>query len=506
MTRKMLAWTAALAATLAMSAACGSAQDLQTVTGIYEKSSEEIRDSYGGKFDALQQQYRASLKTLLAAAQNSGDPVKTSAAAAEIERFGKMRTLPAEPVESEIDEIKALQSTYVRQYGEIEKEMIARFGGLTQKYGQALDRLRDDLIKAGKRDDADAVIEEYARAKRLADDFADQFAALKAASVAAAPASGDTAPERQAQKLSPLGAHARSAAAGKLYLVIDLSAGQKGKRFPVEYTGAPPKDGWNTDLYKTTKLVMRRVPAGTFMMGSPGDELGRRGNETRHKVTLTKDFYVGIFEVTQAQWRLIAGTDPSRTPLEIGPVELLPYNDIRGARAGAGWPAGTDVDADSFLGILRAKTGLALDLPTEAQWEYACRAGTATALNSGKNLTARDQCGNLAELGRYSGNRDDGRSNATEITPVGSYLPNAWGLYDMHGNRDEWCLDWWVPDDDYGRADSVDPAGPPSGRMRVTRGGSCWLGYKAADCRSARRNGNPTDRKAPGVRIVWTQP
>ena len=491
------AWAAALAATLALAAACGLAQDLQTVAGIYEKSAEEIRDSYGDRFDALQQQYRKSLEALKAAAQDSGDPVKTKAAAAETERFEKMRTLPAEPVESDIDEIKAFQAAYVRQYGELEREMVARLGGLTQKYGLALDRLRDDLAKAGKPAAAAAVTEERARAKRLADDFAEQFAALKASSAAAAPASGGAASERQAQKLSPLGGQARSASAGKLYLVIDLSPGQKGKRFPVEYTAAPPKDGWNTDVYKTTKLVMRRVPAGTFMMGSPKDELGRHGNETQHKVKLTKDFYIGIFEVTQAQWRLVAGTDPSRTPLETGPVELVPFNDVRGAKAG--------VDEASFLGIIRAKTGLALDLPTEAQWEYACRAGTETALNSGKNLTARDQCRNLAELGRYSGNRDDGRSNATEITPAGSYLPNAWGLYDMHGNRDEWCLDWWVPGDDYG-PESVDPAGPQTGRMRVTRGGSCWLGYKAADCRSAKRNGNPADRKAPGFRIVWTQP
>ena len=488
-------WAAALAATLMLVAACGSAQDLKTVTGIYEKNSEEIRDSYGAKFDALQQQYRKSLETLKTAAQNSGDPIRTKAAIAEIERFEKMRTLPAEPVESDIDEIKAFQSAYVRQYGEIEKEMVARFGGLTQKYGQALDRLREDIVKAGKLDDTAAVIEERARVKRLSDDFAEQFAAFKAASAAvAAPAAAASA------------AAVRRAGDSPPYLVIDLSSGQKGKRFPVEYMGAPPKAGWNADLYKTTKLVMRRIPAGTFMMGSPNDELGRRDNETRHKVTLTKDFYIGIFEVTQAQWRLVAGTDPSRTPLETGPVELVPYNDIRGAKAGAGWPAATDVDGDAFLGIIRAKTGLAFDLPTEAQWEYACRAGTTAALNSGKNLTARDQCKNLAELGRYSGNRDDGRSNATEITPVGSYLPNAWGLYDMHGNRDEWCLDWWwTPGDDYG-PERVDPAGPQTGKMRVTRGGSCWLGYKADDCRSARRNGNPVDRKAPGFRIVWTQP
>jgi formylglycine-generating enzyme required for sulfatase activity len=136
------------------------------------------------------------------------------------------------------------------------------------------------------------------------------------------------------------------------------------------------------------------------------------------------------------------------------------------------------------MGKLRAKTGLTtMDLPTESQWEYACRAGTTTALNSGKNLTATGNCSNMAEVGRYEFNGGSGSTKngdtSVATAKVGSYLPNAWGLYDMHGNVREWCLDW------YGTypGSVQDPLGAASGAVRVARGGS-WYN-DAGDCRSA---------------------
>ena len=265
------------------------------------------------------------------------------------------------------------------------------------------------------------------------------------------------------------------------YLVVDMGNGLNGT-WTVSQLEEVPEGGW-TDEYKTTKLVLKIIPPGTFMMGSPETEGGRNGNEVQHAVTITKPFYMGVFEVTQKQWQLALDTRPSSASGDARPVECVSYNMIRGTGVGTNWPANGQVASGSFLGVLRAKTGLAFDLPTEAQWEYACRAGTGTAFNNGKPLTGLTSCANLAAVGRYSSNQSDGKGGYTSRhTKVGSYAPNAWGLYDMHGNVWEWCLDWWGG---YAAGVARDPAGPSSGSNRVRRGGS-WSNY-AQYCRSAQR-------------------
>ena len=281
---------------------------------------------------------------------------------------------------------------------------------------------------------------------------------------------------------------------GAPYMVVDLSGGVDAISYPVSYLSQVPSGGW-TDEYKTTKLVLRLIPPGTFMMGSPSDELGHNwyGNyEALHKVTLTKPFYIGVFEITQKQWQLVMGNTPSNYKGDARPVEKVSYDTIRGTVNGSAWPSHNQVDANSFMGRLRSKVNMLFDLPTESQWEYACRAGTGTALNSGKNLTGTQNCANMAEVGRYSGNVNDGKGGYSgQHTKVGSYLPNAWGLYDMHGNVAEWCLDWWQ--DNWGTGNRTDPNGPASGSYRLVRGG-CWYGYYnagyAAACRSAYRSNN----------------
>jgi formylglycine-generating enzyme required for sulfatase activity len=282
-------------------------------------------------------------------------------------------------------------------------------------------------------------------------------------------------------------AQARGAPAAKAaYMVIDLSGGSDAAKYPVSYSAEPPD--LDFDTCRTKELWLRLIPAGTFMMGSPANELGRRNHETQHQVTLTQPFYIGVFEVTQKQWELVMGTNPSQHRGDTRPVDRVSYDMIRGKTAGARWPADNGVDADSFFGRLRARTALLADLPTEAQWEYACRAGTTTALNSGKNLTNAAQCPNMAEVGRYAHNRNDGKGGFTVAhTKVGMYKPNAWGLYDMHGNVFECCLDWY--NGDYGAAPATDPKGAESSAesKRVWRGGGSASTHTAEKARSATR-------------------
>ena len=276
---------------------------------------------------------------------------------------------------------------------------------------------------------------------------------------------------------------------GAPYMVVDLSGGVDAISYPVSYLSQVPEGGW-TDEYKTTKLVLRLIPPGTFMMGSPTDELGRQSNETLHQVTLTRPFYIGIFELTQKQWQLVMESiKGSRKTGDIIPVNGVTYIDIRGSINGIAWPTHNQVDANSFMGRLRSKVNMLFDLPTEAQWEYACRAGTSSALNSGKNLTktGANRCANLDELAWYyprSGNYP---------TSVGESQQNSWGLYDMHGNVLEWCLDW--EQSNLGSANQTDPKGASSGSNRILRGGGYgsgsyesygYLGYPQR-CRSAAR-------------------
>ena len=263
-------------------------------------------------------------------------------------------------------------------------------------------------------------------------------------------------------------------------LVVDVSDGRSATKCPVTRLSCPPV---LNDEYKTTKILLRKIPAGSFTMGSPTNELGRDTIEgPQHTVTLSSNFYMGVFEITQGQYLNVMGANPSsycqgaHGPKR--PVDSVSWNMVRGGT----WPGGTP-GGGTFMDVLRAKTGLPFDLPTEAQWEYACRAGTTNALNNDTNLISTGQDPNMDILGRYLYNGGDGWTNR-EIgahTTVGSYQVNNWGLYDMHGNVWEWCLDWYG---DYG-GDVTDPSGAATSFYRMFRGGG-WC-REACSCRSAVR-------------------
>ena len=281
------------------------------------------------------------------------------------------------------------------------------------------------------------------------------------------------------------------------YMVIDVSGGPEAETYPVDFLNGAPPNGFNVDEYKTDRIVLRRIHPGSYVAGSPGDEKNRvPANERRHPVTLSKPFFVGLFEITQKQYLNVTGADPSKYKGDRRPVETVTYNMIRGGN----WPTTAAPGAGTFMDKLLAKckskdeagnytvpvTGF--DLPTEFKWEYACRAGTAGAFNTTNAYNNADSAAQevqLRRLGRYENNQSDGRGEISENhTIVGSYEPNAWGLYDMHGNVYEWCRDWLQTNVEELKQ-FVDPKGAPSGSERVMRGGAWNQGVN--NCRSAKR-------------------
>ena len=253
-------------------------------------------------------------------------------------------------------------------------------------------------------------------------------------------------------------------------------------------SGSPDTKGPSDTPQKTLTLKLGPgaemelvlIPAGSFLMGSPDSELKRKNGEVQHQVTITRPFYMGKYEVTQAEYEAVMGVEQNRS-------------DWRGARnpvENVNWH-----DAMEFCRLLSDKMKRKARLPYEAEWEYACRARTGTPFHFGDQITS--------DRANFDGETIYGSSPASEdrskTVPVGQFSPNAWGLYDMHGNVWEWCLDWHGP---YPEGEATDPKGPLTGDRRVQRGGS-WVS-DAWDCRSAHRDlDKPEDREPKyGFRVV----
>jgi uncharacterized protein (TIGR02996 family) len=228
------------------------------------------------------------------------------------------------------------------------------------------------------------------------------------------------------------------------------------------------------DLGGGVEMRFSFLPPGSFLMGSPPDE-GRSAHELQHRVTLSQGFFLGVHQVTQAQWQAVMRRKPSRFKGDNRPVENVSWNDCQ-----------------EFCKKLSQRDGKRYRLPTEAEWEYACRAGTTTPYCSGTGLEALRKVGWCGYAGKYG--------SAKEMKPVGQLQPNAWGLVDMHGNVWEWCQDWYGP---YSHEDNKDQQGADSGDSRVLRGGS-WCS-NAVYCRAASRGrSEPAFRNGEfGLRVCF---
>ncbi|MBT3310970.1 MAG: formylglycine-generating enzyme family protein [Desulfobacterales bacterium] len=245
------------------------------------------------------------------------------------------------------------------------------------------------------------------------------------------------------------------------------------------------KDGIRSKSIKNSiGMEFVYINPGTFIMGSPPGEYGRFPNEVQHKVTITKGFYIQTTEVTQRQWKSVMGSNPSYF-INCGddcPVEQVSWEDVQ-----------------EFIKKLNHMEGEnRYRLPTEAEWEYSCRAGSTTVIYSGeRSIIGRNNDPPLDQIAWYGGNSCVNYSGGYDCTnwpgrqyscpncgtnKVAQKEPNAWGLYDMMGNVWEWCQDW---EGDYPEGSVTDPQGPADGLFRTERGG-CWL-YIARYCRSAQR-------------------
>jgi sulfatase modifying factor 1 len=246
-----------------------------------------------------------------------------------------------------------------------------------------------------------------------------------------------------------------------------------------EQAAEQPTEQAAKSITNTIGMHLQLIPAGTFLMGSPVTEEGRYDDETQHKVTISKTFYMQTTEVTQGQWKSVMGTEPWKGEdyVKEGPNYAATY---------VSWN-----DAVAYCEKLSEKESVTYRLPTEAEWEYACRAGTETAWSFGNDEKV------LGDYAWYDKNALDIRERYAH--QVRLKKPNAFGLYDMHGNAHEWCHDFYGKHY-YKQSPAKDPTGPTSGSSRVLRGGS-WGNYSRYT-RSASRPWFAVPHYDVGFRLV----
>ena len=311
------------------------------------------------------------------------------------------------------------------------------------------------------------------------------------------------------------------------FMVLDISGGSDVASIPIAFASHPPTGGWAADSANyTTKLVLRRIPAGAYTVGSPASEASRtERHEVLRQVSIGKDYYLALFPTTNKQYERIAGARPSGSnSSDYAPVYKVSLAMLRGANAhlvpadGGSWPKS---NYDSFFSNLNERVSLGgdlagyqFDVPSGAQWEIACRAGTTNTWYNGLDYDTSlpDFAVRLGEIARYSSNR------TTSLQTVTSRQPNPWGFYDFIGNTREWVRDFFAVD--AGVTDWRVSVGANDGVLRwtsnanqgcgYTRGGYEWC--EASDVRTAKwayagygtPSGTGNDEREQGFRIACT--
>ena len=442
--------------------------EVTKLRAVYAEQLDKINKTGDTAVTNLQRQYVQSLIVLQKSFQEKGELESLLLVKKEQARFTLKGVINDADLSAAPPELQALQVSYRRDFAGIPVKKAKDILTIAGQYKKALTGIQVKLTKAGNLDAAIAV-------KKEAEGL-------------------DIRPEVTAAR----------------FTVADDEATRPAEPSKEE---AEPTGTMKVDLGGGVKLELVWIKPGKFLMGSPVNEDGREvgvgqgaGRETQHEVTITTGFWMGKYEVTQAQWERVMGNNPSqfKDAGKDAPVEQVSWNNCQEflkklnerVAASASAPAG-----------LRRDDGSRFRLPSEAEWEYACRAGTKTAYSFGNDFANLCRYGNYRE--KSSGlpvggkwfektdlNHDDGFKTTA---PAGKYRANAWGLCDMHGNVFEWCQDWF---EDYAAGDAKDPTGPSAGSARVIRGGS-W-NVEPSDCRSAFRFSlDPSNRLSPiGLRVV----
>jgi formylglycine-generating enzyme required for sulfatase activity len=264
---------------------------------------------------------------------------------------------------------------------------------------------------------------------------------------------------------------------------------------PVNSVEAAQGEKAATSITNSLGMKFVKIAAGKFVMGSPVEELHRESDETQHEVVITKDLWIGVHEVTQGQYERIMGKNPSFFSAGgVGKERVKDRDTFDHPVERVSWH-----DAFEFCRKLGAKEGKTYRLPTEAEWEFACRAGSSTVFHYGNSFNSN--LGNINGLGYSSYGKEESGPFHRCTNKIGQYKANAFGLFDMHGNVQEWCADCYGRDY-YKSSPKEDPQGPTDGTERVLRGGAWPSSAKA--CRSAMRNHLPPNDKTytTGFRVV----